>query len=308
MRQWLFGRRDRDTVGRQMSPTDGRKSVAKTRKPSSVVVHQAAGSAWSPGMSLLLVGKNRWSATFEVSPSDTQGHTLVALRTLGGAGEIILRDAQTEEQSRLKLTDGSLVFFDEANLEHYRTVGDYWETHWYDFVAENVAVLPFNEPLHIDVGREERKAFDEIAALLTDESVARRRVATANFVLLVSQWLDQSPATADRIDDETACVERAIAEMRANVHEMIGIDRIARAAGASPQALRKLFARIVGLSPKKFYMRLRMNKAYQLLQSGKSVAETSELLGFSSPFHFSRAFRAFHQIPPKTKKGKPPMA
>jgi len=129
-------------------------------------------------------------------------------------------------------------------------------------------------------------------------------MAAAEFSLLVALWLEQSSVELCARSSEAACVELAIREMRANLHQMLGIDIIARTAGTTPQSLRKMFARLVGISPKKFYTRLRMNKASQLLQGGMSVAETSDLLGFSSPFHFSRAFRAFHQVSPLSKKRK----
>ena len=87
-----------------------------------------------------------------------------------------------------------------------------------------------------------------------------------------------------------------------SLYESANIDRIAKDAGVSPAGLRRAFAARIGLSPKKFYNRLRMNEAARLLGTGHSVAETAEKMGFSDAFHFSRAFKRYFQVAPKTKK------
>ncbi|MCG8584636.1 MAG: helix-turn-helix transcriptional regulator [Pirellulales bacterium] len=118
---------------------------------------------------------------------------------------------------------------------------------------------------------------------------------------MLREWLAATPA-GDWTDDEFACTERAAVAMRENLHKPISIDRIARTAGVSPVTLRRAFASRVGLSPKKFYNRLRMNEAARLLRTGSTVAETATRMGFSDAFHFSRAFKSYFQVAPKTKK------
>ena len=54
-----------------------------------------------------------------------------------------------------------------------------------------------------------------------------------------------------------------------------------------------------GCSPGAYLLSKRMDHAVGLLSEGKSVSEVSLILGYSSPFNFSRAFKRHFGYPPK---------
>lgn len=55
---------------------------------------------------------------------------------------------------------------------------------------------------------------------------------------------------------------------------------------------RRLFKKSFGVTPKQFILEIRIKKAKQLLGSNeKNITEISELCGFSSVYHFCRAFK-----------------
>lgn len=57
--------------------------------------------------------------------------------------------------------------------------------------------------------------------------------------------------------------------------------------------------RLLGAPPRKAHLRFRLDHARsRLLTDDRPIAEISEDFGFASPFHFSRAFRAFFGYPP----------
>ncbi|MBE6630628.1 MAG: helix-turn-helix domain-containing protein [Ruminococcaceae bacterium] len=67
----------------------------------------------------------------------------------------------------------------------------------------------------------------------------------------------------------------------------------------SPSSLQRAFLQRFGVSPKQYIIKLRMNKALQLLIENKhSVKEISFLCGFSDEKYFSRAFREKYGYPP----------
>ena len=67
----------------------------------------------------------------------------------------------------------------------------------------------------------------------------------------------------------------------------------------SPSSLQRAFLQHFGMSPKQYIIKLRMNKALQLLIEGKrSIREVSALCGFSDEKYFSRAFREKYGYPP----------
>lgn len=82
------------------------------------------------------------------------------------------------------------------------------------------------------------------------------------------------------------------------------VARMARAFAMSESSFAHTFRREAGLSPAAFVRRFRCRLAQSLLEEGKSVAETAELLGFPNPFHFTRVFKAETGMPPSRIKGR----
>lgn len=73
----------------------------------------------------------------------------------------------------------------------------------------------------------------------------------------------------------------------------LSCETIAAQAGLSTVYFRRLFRTAYGVPPKQYLLELRIRLARQLLaESGHSVTEVAELCGFSSVYHFCRAFRS----------------
>ena len=67
----------------------------------------------------------------------------------------------------------------------------------------------------------------------------------------------------------------------------------------SPSSLQRAFLQRLGVSPKQYIIKLRMNKALQLLiENKRSVKEIAFLCGFSDEKYFSRAFKEKYGYPP----------
>lgn len=61
----------------------------------------------------------------------------------------------------------------------------------------------------------------------------------------------------------------------------------------------RLFRRYGHQSPYQYVLRLKMNAAAELLQKPDAlVKQTAKQIGFSDPFHFSRAFKSVFGLAP----------
>ena len=67
----------------------------------------------------------------------------------------------------------------------------------------------------------------------------------------------------------------------------------------SESRLHALYKGLFGISPKHDLILMRIEKAKTMLQSGTSVSDTAEQLGYSSVYHFIRQFREETGITPK---------
>jgi len=96
-------------------------------------------------------------------------------------------------------------------------------------------------------------------------------------------------------------VLRSLTLMRENLDRTLSLEHIARHAGLSVPHFAAMFRRQLHCSPIEFHIRLRMQRACELLESSDhTAAEIADALGYRDPLYFSRLFRR--------KIGQPPTA
>lgn len=87
--------------------------------------------------------------------------------------------------------------------------------------------------------------------------------------------------------------------LNANLHRRIRLTELAEAAKISPSRLSHLFKTETGLSPGKYLMRLRMQKASNLLATSRlSVKQIMAMAGYDNKSHFVRHFRRSFGLAP----------
>jgi AraC-like DNA-binding protein len=93
--------------------------------------------------------------------------------------------------------------------------------------------------------------------------------------------------------------ERCRAELQKHFRSIHSVSELARMTHFEPAYLSRLFYRFVGESPYEMLTRLKMNEAAAHLIGGRfTVKEVGAQVGFSDPYHFSRAFKKHHGISP----------
>ena len=68
----------------------------------------------------------------------------------------------------------------------------------------------------------------------------------------------------------------------------------------------KIFKKNYNLSPNEYLLSKKMEHAVFLLQQNKTLGEIAELLGYSSPYNFSRAFKQYYKRSPSLYKNHQP--
>lgn len=101
------------------------------------------------------------------------------------------------------------------------------------------------------------------------------------------------------MDDEDLMA--AITLMQTNIEEPLDLLTLAAELGQSRRNLERLFRRYMDCSPAKYYLGLRLKRARQLLhQTRMSVMEVSISCGFISATHFSKCYRDYFGVPPRS--------
>ncbi|WDH96623.1 AraC family transcriptional regulator [Paenibacillus urinalis] len=87
-------------------------------------------------------------------------------------------------------------------------------------------------------------------------------------------------------------LEQAVQFMTDRMTESLTLPELARHLGLSKQHLIYLFNKETGVPPIEFYLRLKMQRAGQMLSlSDKSVKEIAGAVGIKDPYYFSRLFK-----------------
>ena len=94
-------------------------------------------------------------------------------------------------------------------------------------------------------------------------------------------------------------LQPALEHIRRNLSGGLSIPQLAELCGMSEAAFYRAFRAGVGLSPKQYWLRLRLDKARQLLTDDTlSVADIAFHLGFCDEAHFCKLFRRHTGLTP----------
>ncbi|WJY16121.1 GlxA family transcriptional regulator [Pectobacteriaceae bacterium CE90] len=95
----------------------------------------------------------------------------------------------------------------------------------------------------------------------------------------------------------------AVSLMEANIEEAIDLDELAGYVGLSRRQLERLFQKYLHCSPSRYYLKLRLFRARQLLkQTSMSIIEIALACGFVSTPHFSKCYREHLGVPPREER------
>ncbi len=95
------------------------------------------------------------------------------------------------------------------------------------------------------------------------------------------------------LGDQMRAIAHECRRIRRNPAHPPRVEELAAELHLSPEHFSRLFRRFQGISPRTFITRTRIEAAQNLLlKSSHPVARIAELVGYESPFYFSRQFKA----------------
>jgi AraC-like DNA-binding protein len=101
-------------------------------------------------------------------------------------------------------------------------------------------------------------------------------------------------------------VQRVIDYMLSHLGQSVSLDELAEQAGQPRSSFVRRFREKTGYAPIDYFIRLKVQKACQLLETTElQVAEISHALGYSDPYYFSRLFKKFMRVSPTFYRAQP---
>ena len=245
------------------------------------------------GVTLKTVWQVRGDTSYDVVRRWQVGRHLVALRTIRGKGVIYGECGEPVE-----VEAGSLLFFEDVRVNRYRCVAPDWHFWWFEFTVEGPVGFPFWVPVKIPLSRIESLMCLDIFSALRRTTPAQRGMASAGLLWLLQRWRSSVAESGMRRPHEAA-ITRVIDAMHERVDRLWSVGEMARMAGLGERRFRHVFAAATGQSPKRFHEGLRLEFGRQLLMAGRiKLDDVAARTGFSSAFHFSRAYKKRFGHPP----------
>lgn len=94
-------------------------------------------------------------------------------------------------------------------------------------------------------------------------------------------------------------IEMCLRYMKDHLNQPLQVTTLAALVNISPSHLFALFKRRTGRAPIDLFIRLRMQRACELIETtSASVKEVAAALGYEDPFYFSRVFKSVNQVSP----------
>jgi AraC-like DNA-binding protein len=94
-------------------------------------------------------------------------------------------------------------------------------------------------------------------------------------------------------------IQQCIAFMCQHLDEPLQVATLAARASTSPSHFFVLFKRVTGSPPMDYFIRMRMQRACQLLEAGTlPVKDVAATVGYEDPFYFSRVFKSLYRVAP----------
>lgn len=147
-----------------------------------------------------------------------------------------------------------------------------------------------------DIGKKEdgliRSAYTDATICMEYENSIKNQMVSNRLEELMLGLLERRVMiTEEKLTTGTENYKMIINVMNENVEKNLSSGEIARLCGMSLSNMKKVFKKYSGMGVIKYYSNLRIIKAMELIHTGKSMAEISEILNFSSQHYFTEAFK-----------------
>jgi len=128
--------------------------------------------------------------------------------------------------------------------------------------------------------------------LLLDKTNGLSQLTAAFIIQLLLSLYDGNEDTPPALHSREAQIyENAVVYMSSNIEASLSISDIAFYCKVSETSLKNIFRKFSGMGVHKYFIRLKLQSAVELLKNDLSVTETAEKLGFSSQGHFTSVFK-----------------
>ena len=215
---------------------------------------------------------------------------VMMLYTTRGCGRVSAKNCEFECHA------GDLVFIHYVDCPVMTLDGGEWDAELIWFFYENIE-LPLNQLIRLPEMPERRKTVEKIISLVNMRDFNATACANGLAQALVSEMLMLTNAGAkSRYPKDIA---KILDYINSSTDEKLTVENLAAELHLSPKHFRTLFERSVGMNPKQYITKSKLEKSqFYLTHTELSIQEIAAKLAFSSPTHYINTFTKYYHITP----------
>lgn len=223
----------------------------------------------------------------------TQGKTYL-LYTLRGEGAVAYDGRQYAAKPN------TFIFMQPTRDFSYRCKEDKWEFWWFEFFG----TPPFTPDVFA--------VFFPNQLVLTLMGKSLQYAKNGDWDIASSLFLSLTKVLVRGANRSERAIyqERMVSAMEDYIGEnmhTVTVRELGEVFCMEERTLRNTFLRGTGMSPKQVIMKIRMeHAAYLLISTMLTIDEVARQVGFANQYHFSKAFKDFHEITPTRYRKMPP--
>lgn len=244
---------------------------------------------------VLSTGRQRCDAACGWGPG-VRDHYLLH-HILSGKGTLVV-----EEQSFSLSAGDTFLICPDTSVHYFADPQDPWEYIWVGFggmdAARYMDMTRLTPEAPVLSGDRAVGPLMEAVYNAFGDSVCENLAMTARLYDLLSHLLSVCGREEDW--EQVDCAEAAAQYIMAHFAEPVTVEEIAKRFSISHSSLYRKFVRRYNVSPKRFLLEYRIDRACHLLvNTPYSVQEISNSVGFEDPFYFSRVFKEIRGESPR---------
>ena len=211
----------------------------------------------------------------------------------------------TQKFARLQAGDAFLSY-PNTTIHYFADAQEPWEYVWVGFSGLDAAgymeQTDFSPDNPVFLGRDSEQLRQLITGIYDHygTSVWEGLEMTSRLYALLAFLIRTSQRRQDQRREVLDCARLAADYIITHYEEPITVEGLAAYASVSHSSLYRRFVKRFQMSPKRFLLEYRIERACALLATTNcSIQEISNSVGFEDPFYFSRAFKEIKGVSPR---------